>query len=129
MFKLCTTSTPKNNFNCFPLTCLFWSDTHTLQTNHSLSYLTSTLHKISLSTNELQEKYFILRNKQEERLKDQRNYGQKRLVFLVFSMPFCQAQPKLQVKLSLKAELALFPLDPATHPPGKVSSPAILNQN
>ena len=29
---------------------------------------------------------------------------------------FCQAQPKLQVKLSLKAELALFPLDPATHP-------------
>ena len=29
---------------------------------------------------------------------------------------FCQAQPKLQVKLSLKAELALFSFDPATHP-------------
>jgi hypothetical protein len=27
---------------------------------------------------------------------------------------FCQAQPKLQVKLSLKAELALFSFDPAT---------------
>ena len=29
---------------------------------------------------------------------------------------YCQAQPKLQVKLSLKAELALFSLDPPTHP-------------
>ena len=31
---------------------------------------------------------------------------------------YCQAQPKLQVKQSLKAELALFPFDPATptHP-------------
>ena len=28
-------------------------------------------------------------------------------------MNFCQAQPKLQVKLSLKAELALFSFDPA----------------
>ena len=27
---------------------------------------------------------------------------------------YCQAQPKLQVKQSLKAELALFPFDPAT---------------
>ena len=26
---------------------------------------------------------------------------------------FCQAQPRLQVKLSLKAELALFSFDPA----------------
>ena len=30
---------------------------------------------------------------------------------------YCQAQPKRQVKLRLKAELALFPLDPATPPP------------
>ena len=29
---------------------------------------------------------------------------------------YCQAQPKLQVKHSLKAELALFLFDPATHP-------------
>ena len=28
---------------------------------------------------------------------------------------YCQAQPKLQVKLSLKAELALFSINPATH--------------
>ena len=48
---------------------------------------------------------------------------------------FCQAQPKIQVKFSLKAELALFSLAPPTnqqprphtHPPGKVSNPAILN--
>ena len=30
---------------------------------------------------------------------------------------YCQAQPKLQDKFSLKAELALFSFDPATHPP------------
>jgi hypothetical protein len=33
---------------------------------------------------------------------------------------FCQAQPKLQVKLNLKAELALFLFNPATHPPHPV---------
>ena len=34
------------------------------------------------------------------------------------TIDYCQAQPKLQVKHSLKAELALFPFDPATpHPP------------
>ena len=31
---------------------------------------------------------------------------------------YCQAQ--LQLSVQLKAELALFPLDPATHPPVKV---------
>ena len=30
---------------------------------------------------------------------------------------FCQAQPKLQIKLTLKAELALFSFDPATTTP------------
>ena len=30
---------------------------------------------------------------------------------------YCQAQPQLQAKLSLKAELALISLNPATHPP------------
>ena len=37
---------------------------------------------------------------------------------------YCQAQPKLQVKFSLKAELALFSVYPTTHPhppTGKVS--------
>ena len=29
---------------------------------------------------------------------------------------YCQAQPQLQVKLSLKAELALISVNPATHP-------------
>jgi hypothetical protein len=42
--------------------------------------------------------------------------------FIVAKPNFCQAQPQLQVKLSLKAELALFSLNPATstrhsHPP------------
>ena len=37
---------------------------------------------------------------------------------------YCQAQPKLQVKLSLNAELALFSFDPATHPhPSPISDP------
>ena len=39
------------------------------------------------------------------------NYFVKKLVV----MTFCQAQ--LQLSAQLKAELALFPLDPATHPP------------
>jgi hypothetical protein len=30
---------------------------------------------------------------------------------------YCQAQPQLQVKLSLKAEFALVSIIPATHPP------------
>ena len=32
---------------------------------------------------------------------------------------YCQAQPKLQVKLSLKAELTLISISSATHTPGK----------
>ena len=42
-----------------------------------------------------------------------------RLDLPLFSSKSCQAQPQLQVKLSLKAELALFSINPApTHPPG-----------
>jgi hypothetical protein len=45
----------------------------------------------------------------------------------------CQAQSQLQVKLSLKTELALFPLNPATpppapHPPGKVYFPTFVSE-
>ena len=40
--------------------------------------------------------------------------------YIIYNMKpqfkFCQAQPKLQVKLSLKAELALFPFNPAGRP-------------
>ena len=38
---------------------------------------------------------------------------------------FCQAQPQLQVKLSLKAELALFSFNPATHPARESLFPSI----
>ena len=38
-------------------------------------------------------------------------------VILLKAIFYCQAQPQLQVKFSLKAELALFSFDPATHPP------------
>ena len=39
-----------------------------------------------------------------------------------FSSPYCQTQLKLQVKLNLKAELALFSFPPAAHPPVQNSS-------
>ena len=40
---------------------------------------------------------------------------------LAFSITYCQAQPKLQVKLSLKAELVLISINPApTQQPGLV---------
>ena len=44
-------------------------------------------------------------------------------------MHFCQAQPQLQFKLSLKAELALIPGNPAPPPPGKVSFPTLLEED
>ena len=37
------------------------------------------------------------------------------VIVSLFRAPYCQAQLQLSVKL--KAELALFPLDPATHLP------------
>ena len=39
-----------------------------------------------------------------------------------FLKSFCQAQSQLQVKLSLKTELALISTNPATHPPWKMTS-------
>ena len=42
---------------------------------------------------------------------------------------YCQAQPQLQVKLSLKAELALFSVNPAPPPsPGKVYFPTFVSE-
>ena len=49
---------------------------------------------------------------------------------LKLGQAYCQAQPQLQVKLSLKAELALILVSPATHPhspPGKVYFEANMN--
>ena len=37
---------------------------------------------------------------------------------ILYLLSYCQAQ--LQLSAQLKAELVLFPLDPATHPPVKV---------
>ena len=50
--------------------------------------------------------------------------GSTRIVELSLIKLYCQAQLKLSAQL--KAELVLFPLDPATHPPQTQTTPTHL---
>ena len=64
------------------------------------------------------KKFIASKNFLKRKFLPKKKFSQKKIQPKLFS-PNCQAQ--LQLSAQLKAELVLFPLDPATHPPTRES--------